>query len=390
MHLGTGVVAGALIVFFSVTGALLTYERPIVHAADRRSYAADPVLPGAIPVPLDELLDRAGAVVPAPVDAVTIYQDVHSPVEIETASRDVYFVDPHSGRVQGPVSPRLRAFFAEVTALHRWFGLSNAHHAAAATAVKGGAASLLLFQLVSGALLWQPHRWTRSSLRSGATPRLRARGRARNYNWHKVTGFWLGLPLAIVVITGVIMAFPLANALLFRLAGSPIPVRGGNGVGRRHDVAKHGLPGHLDQAFTQATSNVSGWRSATLRLVPATPGLNFTVDRADGGHPEQREQVSIDPKTLEVRRREPFDALSRGQQWRSWVRFAHTGEAGGWWGETLALVTASGAAMLSITGIALSFDRLRRWQRRMDRRQIQAPACTEGSTSIVLARAARR
>jgi hypothetical protein len=56
-------------------------------------------------------------------------------------------------------------------------------------------------------------------------------------------------------------------------------------------------------------------------------------------------------------------ALGRGQQWRSWVRFAHTGEAGGWRGETLALLTAGGAAVLSITGIALSYGRLRRWQR---------------------------
>jgi hypothetical protein len=31
------------------------------------------------------------------------------------------------------------------------------------------------------------------------------------------------------------------------------------------------------------------------------------------------------------------------------------------------LVTASGAAILSITGIALSFDRLRRWQRSQQR-----------------------
>jgi uncharacterized iron-regulated membrane protein len=368
MHLGAGVVAGALILYFSITGALLAYERQIVHTADRRFYAADPVLPGAVPIPLDELLARFAAAVPAPVDGVTIYQDVYLPVEIETASRDVYFIDPHSGRVQGPVSPRLRAFFAQVTALHRWFGLSNAHHAAA-TAVKGAVALLLFFQLVSGAFLWLPHRWSRSSLRSGAILRLRARGRARNYNWHKVTGFWLGPPLAIVVITGAIMAFPAVNALLFRLAGSPLPARFGNGVGRRRDVAR-GLPGHLDQAFAQATSNVSGWHSATLRLVPATPGLSFTVDSSDGGHPDQREQVSIDQKTLEVRRREPFAALSRGQQWHSWVRFAHTGEAGGWWGETLALVTACGAAMLSITGIALSFDRLRRWQRRMDRTQI--------------------
>jgi uncharacterized iron-regulated membrane protein len=370
MHLGAGVVAGALIVFFSVTGALLAYERPILHAADRRSYAADPVLPGAVPVPLAELLARAAAALPAPVDAVTIYQDVQAPVEVETASRDVYLVDPHSGRLQGPVSPRLHAFFAQVTALHRWFGLSNAHHAAA-IAVKGAVAVLLLFQLVSGAFLWLPHRWNSTALRVSTVPRFRARGRARNYNWHKVAGFWIGLPLAIVVMTGVIMAYPSANALLFRLARSPLPARGGNGASRPHDVAKHALPAHLDQAFTQATSNVNGWRSATLRLASATPGLSFIVDRGDGGHPDQREQVLIDPKTLQVLRREPFAALSRGQQWRSWVRFAHTGEAGGWWGETLALLTACGAAILSITGIALSFDRLRRWQR--SQRRLASP-----------------
>jgi uncharacterized iron-regulated membrane protein len=360
MHLGAGVVAGVLIVYFSVTGALLAYERQIVRAADRRSYVAVPS--NTAPIPLDDLLARAAAAVPAPVDAVTINQDVHAPVEIETASRDVYFVDPHSGRVQGPISPRLRAFFAQVTALHRWFGLSNAHHAAATT-VKGAVVLLLLFQLVSGAFLWLPHRWNSTALRVGTVPRLSARGRARNYNWHKVTGFWIGLPLAIVVMTGVIMAYPSANALLFRLARSPPPVRGGNGAQRRHDVGKHTLPAHLDQAFTLATSDVSGWRSATLRLMPGPPGLSFIVDRGDGGHPDEREQVLIDRKTLQVLRRETFAAMSRGQQWRSWVRFTHTGEAGGWWGETLALLTACGAAILSITGIALSLDRLRRWQR---------------------------
>jgi uncharacterized iron-regulated membrane protein len=370
MHLGSGVVAGVLIVYFSVTGALLAYERQIVHAADRRSYVADSVLPGAAPIPLDDQLNRAAAALPAPVDAVTIYQDVLAPVEIETASRDVYFVDPHSGRVQGPVSPRLRAFFTQVTALHRWFGLSNAHHAAA-TAVKGAVVLLLLFQLVSGAFLWLPHRWNTTALRVGTVPRLSARGRARNYNWHKVTGFWIGLPLAIVVVTGVIMAYPAANTLLFRLARSPLPVRVGNGAPRRHDVGKHALPAHLDQAFSLATIDVSGWRSATLRLMPGPPGLTFIVDRGDGGHPDQREQVLIDRKTLQVLRREPFAAMSRGQQWRSWVRFTHTGEAGGWWGETLALLTACGAAILSITGIALSFDRLRRWQSSERRRERQ-------------------
>jgi uncharacterized iron-regulated membrane protein len=98
--------------------------------------------------------------------------------------------------------------------------------------------------------------------------------------------------------------------------------------------------------------------------------MNFTVDRSEGGHPDKREQVSVDAKTLALLHREPFTALSRGQRWRSWVRFTHTGEAGGWWGESLALISACGAALLSITGVVLSFDRLRRWRRSASRSQV--------------------
>jgi hypothetical protein len=56
--------------------------------------------------------------------------------------------------------------------------------------------------------------------------------------------------------------------------------------------------------------------------------------------------------------------LVRGKSagWRAWVRFTHTGEAGVLWGETLAVIAASGAIALSLTGIALSLDRLRRWR----------------------------
>lgn len=179
-------------------------------------------------------------------------------------------------------------------------------------------------------------------------------------------GFWIGLPLTIVVLTGVIMAYPWANAQLFRLAGSPLPVRNGDGANpRRHAPGGSTLPGHLEQPFALATHGVQDWQSASLRLPAGGRGLSFTVDRSDGGHPEKREQVVIDPTTLRVLHQESFAALSRGQQWRSWVRFVHTGEAGGWWGETLAVVTAGGAMVLSLTGVALALNRLQRWRRRV-------------------------
>jgi uncharacterized iron-regulated membrane protein len=372
MHLSTGVLIGILVLYFSITGALLAYERPILRAADEHTYSVDPDRQQSPRLALDALVAPAAAALPSPIEMVTTHQDPHAPVEIQTANRNVYFVDPYSGKIDGPESPRLRSFFFQVTALHRWFGLSNAHHTAA-IAVKGAAALLLLFMLLSGALLWIPGYWTRTSLAVGIVPRIGKHARIRNLNWHKVTGFWLGLPLTIIVLTGVIMAYPWANAQLFRLAGSPLPVRNGEGANpRRHAPGGPTLPSHLDQAFAQATNAVQGWQTASLRLPAGGRGLTFSVDRSEGGHPEKREQVLIDTTTLRVLHQEPFAALSRGQQWRSWVRFVHTGEAGGWWGETLAVLTACGAMVLSLTGVALAWNRWRRWRNRASRRTLPA------------------
>jgi uncharacterized iron-regulated membrane protein len=359
MHLGAGLLVSVLILYFATTGALLAYERPLLHLADERFFQSAATSTNATPIPLDALLANAMNALSAPIEMVTIHQDRNLPVEIQTENRSVFLVDPRSGTVQGPASPRLRAFFAEVTALHRWFGLSSQHHAAA-IAVKGATTILLLFLLFSGAFLWVPRRWTRSSVRAGFVPRFDRQGRARNYNWHKVTGFWIGAPLTVIVVSGVIMAYPWANAQLFHLAGSPLPARDASGRNPHH--ANDALPNRLSEAFSQATSTQDGWQTATLRLPPSATGLAFIVDAGDGGDPEKRAQVLIDPKTLQVQRREPFTTLSRGQQWRSWVRFVHTGEAGGWWGETLAVITACGAMVLSLTGIVMFLDRARRWR----------------------------
>jgi uncharacterized iron-regulated membrane protein len=362
MHLCTGVLIGILVLYFSVTGAMLAYERPILRAADQHNYRVDPDRQQTTRLSLDALVASAAPALPGPIEMVITHQDPRDPVEIQTANRNVYFVDPYSGKIAGPESPRLRNFFFQVTALHRWFGLSNAHHSAA-IAVKGATALLFLFLLLSGPILWLPKYWTRTSLAVGIVPRIGKHARARNLNWHKVTGFWLGLPLTLLVLTGVIMAYPWANAQLFRLAGSALPVRNGDGANpRRHASAGSVLPAHLEQALALATSGVHDWQTATLRLPANGRGLNFIVDRSDGGHPEKRQQVLIDPVALRVLHQEPFAALSRGQQWRSWVRFVHTGEAGGWWGETLAVLTACGAMILSLTGLALALNRWQRWR----------------------------
>ena len=51
---------------------------------------------------------------------------------------------------------------------------------------------------------------------------------------------------------------------------------------------------------------------------------------------------------------------SAGQQARSWLRWIHTGEAGGLFGQLVAMLASAAAVMLAWTGIALTLRRFAR------------------------------
>jgi uncharacterized iron-regulated membrane protein len=61
---------------------------------------------------------------------------------------------------------------------------------------------------------------------------------------------------------------------------------------------------------------------------------------------------------------ETFADLEAGRQWRSWVRFVHTGEYYGVAGQTVAGLASLGGAFLVWTGIALSLRRFTAWRER--------------------------
>ena len=89
--------------------------------------------------------------------------------------------------------------------------------------------------------------------------------------------------------------------------------------------------------------------------------MAFTIDMGDGGRPDERSQLTLDRRTGDVVRWEPFSSYNTGRRVRAWLRFLHTGEAGGVAGETVAGSTATaGAVVLVWTGIWLACRRLAR------------------------------
>jgi len=272
-----------------------------------------------------------------------------------------------------------------VTDWHRWLGASGENRAAA-RAVTGASNLVFLFIVASGFYLWWPRKWTRKSVRAVAWFRRGQKGKARDFNWHNVIGFWSAVPLFVVVLSGVVISYAWASNLVYRVAGEEPPAqqqRGGppaGGPGQQQgqqgqqtgqqqgaNAAVVPLEG-LDALLVKASQQVEGWRTIAVQL-PAKPDapVTFAIDKGNGGQPQLRSQLMLDRRTGEVVRWEPYANNTAGRRLRTWMRFAHTGEVYGLAGQTIAGLVSLGGALLVYTGLSLALRRLWAWRGRRAR-----------------------
>jgi uncharacterized iron-regulated membrane protein len=381
LHLGAGITAGAVILVMAVTGTLLTYERQMTEWADR-GYRSVPPAPGAVRLTAEDILRRAGSGTPT---SLTLQSDPAAPAAVGFGREKTVYVNPYTGQALGEGSARVRAFFRGVTDWHRWLAMSGERRDLG-KAVTGACNLAFLLLVVSGLYLWLPRQWTRRQVRSVAWFRGGLRGKARDFNWHNVIGLWMWTPLFFIVLTGVVMSYPWANGLLYRLAGEEPPKRSGEERPQRGQDAKPEAPEAvnlegLDELWAVAEGQVADWQSITLRLPdsPEAP-VSFTIARGQRGRADLRAQLTLDRATAETVRWEPYESQGPGRRLRTWSRWVHTGEAGGGAGQTLAGLASAGAAVLVWTGIALAWRRLLAFQLR--RKNILRPASPAVSIPI--------
>lgn len=363
LHLAAGLIAGSIVLIMSVTGVLLMYEQQIIEWADRDIRPATPP-PGTARLGVERLLTAAAAAWPgASPSAVTVKADLEAPALVSLGREQSVYVDPFTGRVLGEGSKPVRAALHAITDWHRWLGVAGEGRDTARK-ITGACNLAFLFLIVSGFYLWVPRRWTRRQVRNVAWFRGGLSGKARDFNWHNTIGLWIFLPLFVIVLSGVFISYPWAGDLLLRLTGDKVEPRregrpeGPGGLpGGRGGESKLDLTG-LDGLWARAEQRVPGWQTITLRLPrSADAPVAFTILSGGRGRPDLRAQLTLDRATGEVESWQPYASQSTGRKVRSWMRWLHTGEAGGFLGQTLAGLASAGAAVLVWTGVALSWRR---------------------------------
>ena len=372
-HLGSGIVAGILILLMSVTGVLLTYEHQIVASAEGRNRAT--ATAGSQRLSIDELARAARtAAGEAPRVSLVISAEATAPVAVSTGRETVALLNPFTGATVKDASAAPRGFFRTIEDWHRWMGGDPRSTRAN---LLDYANLLFLFITVSGLYLWLPAVWRWRTVRGLLLFQRRyINAKVRDFNWHHVFGAWMLVPLFVIALSGVVMSFPWANNAVYAAFGEAPPQRGGppgapgpqgpdgaqgrSGAARPDGADAVASGASLQQLFDAAAMQLPDWQRITLPLVQRGSRVELAVDLKSEERRPPRRTVVLDAASatvIEVRGSNVPEPTA-GQKARTWFRFAHTGEQYGIVGQTLAGLASLAACFLVYTGLALAWRRL--------------------------------
>lgn len=414
LHLGIGVLAGALILLMSVTGVLLGFERQMIAWIDG---APRVEATGARPLPLDSVLAHA-CVARVSVASVVVRRDPTHPVTIRLREQGAapVLAHPATGAVLRPAGDGAgQRLFSALRRWHRWIGAEAGALRERAKLLNGVANLLFLALVLSGLWLWWPRRWTVARLKATTVPQLRHRsGQVRDFNWHNSLGFWFALPLAVIVATGVFFSFRWPGRYLDLALGSATERAAAReaiadaraGREGEKEGARPGTDARRDGAHDRPAADVvrpddaplaryvaaaaavrPQWTQLTLTLPDATaPHARVVVAEGNTYRPDLRWTVDVDRASGEVTKASGYATLSPARKLRAWVRHGHTGEVFGVAGQLLATVASAVGALLVLTGFALASRRLRQALQRRGRAARTRAGVAGASREVAAAR----
>lgn len=381
IHLLVGLIAGAVIAVMSVTGIGIAFEEEILAWHDREvSSVTTPPAGGMETLSIENLRQKVHETYPGEeISSLTMHRDREKAWEFHGRHEGPVYVDPYTGATRSSLSHDAQEVIHKLEEWHRWLGAEDAQ-GSIGQLVTGVGNILFVVLCVTGLYLWFPRRWSRRAFRPLVALVFRYRGKARDFNWHNVFGFW-SLPVLLMLgITAVVISFEWGHRAVFTLAGEEAPKSRNYGMMAvpppQVPIPPIGTPLlPLETAFARVAAAFPAWESISLELPAPADATTSPPDPLDFGvtvpdHMPSRAYIPVktDPFTGAILQQVHFNDRSPGLQARVWIRFLHTGEAFGLPGKIIVTIATAASLVLVWTGFALS------WRRFLGKRRTSSPA----------------
>src|SRR5690606_35788403 len=124
---------------------------------------------------------------------------------------------------------------------------------------------------VTGLYIWWPRKRRTKGLRRSLVFIKTEGGKARDWNWHNVIGFWSAPVLIVLTLTALPISYRWAGNLIYSMHGEEPPVRSGPPSASSPDAAIPApppgtRPAGPDALIRSAQTALPDWKEITLRL----------------------------------------------------------------------------------------------------------------------------
>ena len=369
LHWLLGITAGLVLAVVGVTGAMLSFEHPLLAAINPGVMRVQ--APAHPPLSPEALVARIRAQAPGrTITSLTLSADPGDAARVGFASApgaapgpggrargETRYVDPYRGELLG--QPRGEGFFRTTMQLHRWLAAGEV-----GKQIVGASTVALVFFCLSGLYLRWPRKWRdwRAWLRLDWTQR----GRSFLWHLHAVVGTWVLAAYLLMALTGLFWSYDAYRQGLYRLTGTPAPAQRGGpppaAAGRGAGEPPVALSGtQIASAFAAFRQHVPATSTVTLRL-PTAAGqpLEFSYQDPDPAHERAGNRMVVDADSLAVTAHERYDDKPTGQQLMASIFPLHSGSYFGLPGLVLFMVASLLMPLFTVSGWMLYLDRRRK------------------------------
>lgn len=361
-HLMAGLVAGLVLASIALTGAVLTYERQMVRAAEFSSLA-DRQDDSAV-LSADALLTQAKRHWPeAALDQLVLEATRHRPVKVYAGRTLLGLISPYDATVLVDEGATTRQFMRDTRSLHRWL-LQSGDARPTGRLIVSIATIAFALMIVTGVYLWLPKTFSHKSM----APRIWFKAptkttTARHFMWHHSFSFWTWPLLLVLALSGLVFSSnsyrdwvsdygapfvdPATEPLLPSTLTTPPRLFVPSG-------------GPLELALAQASAYVPESKRFHLYLPrKAGDALRVRADAGTGAEAAKRTDMLFDAGTGTLLQVSPYSTTAPGRRALIFVRFLHTGEVYGLLGQTVAGLVTIAMLFLIYSGMLLGINRLR-------------------------------
>jgi len=197
LHLWLGLISGMLLILVALTGCVLAFEDELRDLTQHDLLYVEPRERPQLNI--EQILSIAQQHDPhIKLNQIRYYGDPGKAVQVYTRDKKIIAVNPYTGAVLGTRDTK-KDPLSVILAFHRTLLLGKTGETIIYCNVW-----IFLFMLVSGLVIWLPRKI--KQLRHNFSLKLRAPAKKRNYDLHRMLGFYAWVPLFLIAITGISMA----------------------------------------------------------------------------------------------------------------------------------------------------------------------------------------